>query len=120
MAEPVARVAAAAAPLADEPLAPQQLIAGDPQTSTHVLSASANGSESGVWRCTPGTFSDVEADETFVVVEGRATISWDGGELEVGPGDVCTLAAGVETVWTVHETLVKGFRIEAPAHPTGA
>jgi uncharacterized cupin superfamily protein len=26
---------------------------------------------------------------------------------------VCTLAPGTETVWTVHETLLKGFRIEA-------
>ncbi len=47
------------------------------------------------------------------MVEGRATIAWDGGEIEVGPGDVCTLAPGTETVWTVHETLLKGFRIEA-------
>ena len=99
MAEPpVARIAAAAAELADEPLDPEQVIAG---------------SETGVWRCTPGSFRDVEADEVFVVVEGRATIAWDGGEVEVGPGDVCTLAPGTETVWTVHETLLKGFRIEA-------
>ena len=47
------------------------------------------------------------------MIEGRATIAWDGGELEVGPGDVCKLAAGTETVWTVHETLLKGFRIDA-------
>ena len=69
--------------------------------------------ESGVWHCTPGRFSDVEADETFVVFEGRATIEWDGGRLEVGPGDVCTLAAGTETVWTVHESILKGFRIDS-------
>ena len=113
MAEPpVARIAAAAAELADEPLDPEQVIAGDPRTSSYVLTESADGSETGVWRCTPGSFRDVEADEVFVVVEGRATIAWDGGEIEVGPGDVCTLAPGTETVWTVHETLLKGFRIE--------
>ncbi|MET0750801.1 MAG: hypothetical protein ABWZ43_07035, partial [Solirubrobacterales bacterium] len=68
MAEPpVARVAAAAAALADEPLDPEQVIAGDPRTSSYVLTESADGSETGVWRCTPGTFSDVEADEVFVV-----------------------------------------------------
>ncbi len=107
----VARVAARDAPLADEPLDPGQVIAGDPRTSAFVLSESGD-CESGVWRCTPGTFSDVEADEVFVVIEGRATIGWDGGEIEVGPGDVCALAAGTETVWTVHETLLKGFRID--------
>ena len=113
MAEPpVSRVAAASARLEDEPLAPARVIAGDPRTASYVLIESPQGAESGVWRCTPGTFSDVEADEVFVVIEGRATIAWDGGEIEVGPGDVCTLAPGTETVWTVHETLLKGFRIE--------
>jgi uncharacterized protein len=112
VAEPVARIAATAAELADEPLEADQVIAGDPRTSAFVLTAGAGGTETGVWRCTPGTFSDVEADEAFVVLEGRATIAWDGGEIEVGPGDVCTLAAGTKTVWTVHETLLKGFRID--------
>ncbi len=86
------------------------MIAGDPQTSAAVIE-SASGGESGVWRCTPGKFSDVEADETFVVLEGHATIEWEGGSLEVETGDVCVLAAGTETVWTVHETMLKGFRI---------
>ena len=81
------------AELEPDPLDPEQVLAGDPQTSTYVLT-SADGSESGVWRCTPGQFRDVEADETFVVLEGRATIEWEGGEIEVGPGDVCVLAAG--------------------------
>jgi uncharacterized cupin superfamily protein len=112
VADPVARVAAAAAELADEPLDPGQVLDGNPRTSSFSLTESADGTETGVWRCTPGAFSDVEADEAFVVIEGRATIAWDGGEIEVGPGDVCTLEPGTETVWTVHETLLKGFRID--------
>jgi uncharacterized cupin superfamily protein len=108
---PVAAITAADAELEPDPLDPDQVIKGDPQTSSAVI-ATSSGGESGVWRCTPGTFSDVEADETFVVLEGRATIEWDGGHLDVGPGDVCALAAGTETVWTVHETILKGFRID--------
>jgi uncharacterized cupin superfamily protein len=108
---PVAAVAAGAAALEPDPLDPEQILAGDPQTSSYVLASTPEAGESGVWRCTPGQFRDVEADETFVVLEGRATIAWDGEEIEVGPGDVCVLAAGTETVWTVHETLLKGFRI---------
>ena len=61
----------------------------------------------------PVAFSDVEAAETFVVLEGRATIEWEGGRLDVGPGDVCVLEAGTETVWTVHETILKGFRFDS-------
>jgi uncharacterized protein len=109
---PVVAVAAASAPLEPEPLDPDQVLEGDPRTSSYVLTRGADGTETGVWCCTPGKFSDVEADEAFVVLEGRATIAWDGGELQLRAGDVCALAPGTETVWTVHETIRKGFRIE--------
>ena len=112
MADPVAAIAAAAAGLEPDPLDPEQILEGSPETAAHGLAATPEGGESGVWRCTPGRFSDVEADETFVVIEGRATIEWEGGLVEVGPGDVCVLEAGTETVWTVHETILKGFRID--------
>ncbi len=108
---PVVHVHAAEAELEPDPLDPAQVVDGDPQTSSFVLAGGPGGQESGVWRCTPGAFTDVEASETFVVLEGRATIAFEGGEIEVGPGDVCALAAGAETVWTVHETLLKGFSI---------
>ena len=112
MAEPlVVRVAARDAALEPEPLDADQIVDGDPRTSAFVLDRTAAGAESGVWRCTPGTFNDVEVDETFVVLEGRATIAFDGGEVQVGPGDVCVLASGTETVWTVHETLLKGYSL---------
>ena len=112
MAEaPIVRVDARAAALEPDPLDADQVVAGDPRTSAFVLAPTAHGEESGVWRCTPGTFADVEVEETFVVIEGRATIAFDGARVDVGPGDVCVLAAGTETVWTVHETLLKGYRI---------
>ena len=104
----VIRVAAREAELVDEPLDPGQVVEGDPRTASFVL-AQSGGLETGVWRCTPGTVRDVEVDETFVVIEGRATIEFEGGRVEVGPGDVCSLAAGTETVWTVSETLLKGY-----------
>ena len=107
----VVAVDAARAALEPDPLDPAQVVSGEPRTSALVLSSTSDGQEAGVWRCTPGTFTDLEVDETFVVIEGRATISFDGGEVEVGAGDVCELAAGTKTVWTVHETLLKGYRI---------
>jgi uncharacterized cupin superfamily protein len=108
---PVRKLAARFAALEPDPLDPAQVISGTPSTSAVVLSSSPDGQETGVWRCTPGTFTDVEVAESFVVIEGRATISFEGGEVEVGPGDVCELAAGAETTWTVHETLLKGYRV---------
>lgn len=109
---PVKRLAAAAAELIDDPLDPEQVLDGDPRTSAAVLETSPDGAESGVWRCTPGRFSDVEVDETFVVLEGRATIEFGDSAIDVARGDVCTLTAGTKTVWTVHETLLKGYRIQ--------
>jgi uncharacterized protein len=68
--------------------------------------------ERAIWEITPGTVTDVEADEMFVVISGRATIAVAGGPVfEVGPGDVCVLTEGAQTTWTVHETLRKVYQI---------
>jgi uncharacterized cupin superfamily protein len=64
----------------------------------------------GVWQHSTGVSTDVEADEVFVVLSGRATVEVaDGPTLEVGPGDVGLLPAGARTTWTVHETLRKVY-----------
>lgn len=99
--------------LDEEPLDPESIVAGSPETFDGVISSSqlADGSSlaTGVWRCTPGTVTDVEVDETFIVLSGRASIEHAGRAHEVGPGDVCVLRAGAETKWTVHETLTKVY-----------
>lgn len=80
---------------------------------TEAVWASASGERvvRGVWRITEGTVTDVEHDEMFVVLEGRATIEVEGGAtIEVGPGDVCVLERGARTTWIVHEALRKVFQ----------
>jgi uncharacterized cupin superfamily protein len=99
--------------LGEEALDPESIIAGSPETFDGEISSAplADGSSlaTGVWRCTPGTVTDVEVDETFVVLSGRASIEHAGRTHEVGPGDVCVLPAGAKTKWTVHETLTKVY-----------
>jgi uncharacterized cupin superfamily protein len=97
---------------ADE-LDPETVLAGDPVTSSRELWTSKDGTvHHGIWEITPGTVTDVEAEELFVVLSGSATIAFeDGPTLEVGPGDVVRLPAGARTVWTVHETLRKVYAI---------
>ncbi|MBB6554689.1 cupin domain-containing protein [Nonomuraea rubra] len=92
--------------LTPDDLDPAQIVAGDPVTSSLEL-----GGGRGIWEITPGVVTDVERDELFVVLSGRATIAVEGGTtVEVGPGDVCLLAEGAKTTWIVHETLRKVYQ----------
>jgi uncharacterized cupin superfamily protein len=98
-------------------LDPAQVLAGDPRVAAVVLHESTAAEpggcvvERGVWEITPGVVADVEVDEVFVVLSGRATIEFeDGPTLEVGPGDVAVLPEGAVTRWTVHETLRKVYQ----------
>lgn len=102
------------------PLDPQpdhEVVSGEPVVSLLELDVSLDGTvERGVWQITPGVVRDVEADELFVVISGRATIEVEGGPtLEVGPGDSAVLPEGARTTWTIHETLRKVYQVTLPA-----
>lgn len=104
--------------LFDEPLDASQIVSGDPVVSHRLLASSADGRvQRGVWQITPGVVTDVEADEMFVVVAGSATIELLSSDrvIEVAAGDVCVLAEGERTRWTIHETLRKVYQITSPA-----
>lgn len=102
--------------LEPDPLDPAQIVAGSPEVSGAVLWESADGRlVRGVWQITPGTVTDTEANEMFVVVSGRATVAVEGGPVfDLAPGDVCVLREGDRTTWTVHETLRKAYCITLP------
>lgn len=104
-------VQANAIALQHEPLPPDQVVAGAPTTGFAVLveaSPERGKPEIGVWEMTPGTATDVEVDEVFVVLAGRATVLMPGvAAVELAPGSVVQLTAGMATTWTVHETLRK-------------
>ena len=111
-------LAVADAVLTPDELDPAQIVSGEPRTAGVVLheapAAEPGGRvvERGIWEITPGVVTDVEADEIFVVLSGRATIEiQDGPTLEVGPGDVAVLPEGAATRWTVHETLRKVYQL---------
>jgi uncharacterized cupin superfamily protein len=104
-------VAAASQDLDPDPLDPSQVVNGNPQVSSYAL-LERGALDVGIWQHTAGVSTDVEVDEIFVVLRGRATIEVAGGPtLEVAPGDVGVLEAGAETTWTVHEDLRKIYII---------
>jgi uncharacterized cupin superfamily protein len=97
--------------LSPDDLDPAQILAGSPRVSSIELWSSPDGTQSrGIWEITPGTVTDVERDEMFVVLSGRATVEVEGGAtIELVPGSVCLLADGAKTVWIIHETLRKVY-----------
>ena len=98
---------AATLPIALGPLAAEQVVEGSPRTGFVELSGAI-----GVWEHTPGTSTDIEVDEVFVVLSGSATVSFEDSALEpieLRAGSVARLTAGMRTVWAVRETLRKVY-----------
>lgn len=106
--QPNTAIRAADLTIAHEPVPADQTVDGEPSTAASTLTTFGEV-EIGVWEMTPGTMTDVEADEVFVVLAGAATVEFADGtpSLQLRPGDVVRLAAGARTTWTVTETLRK-------------
>lgn len=86
-----------------------QIITGSPATGSVDLDEDMG---IGVWEMTPGAMSDTEIDEVFVVVAGSATVEFTSPALpaiDLQPGAIVRLEAGMRTVWTVRETLRKVY-----------
>jgi len=101
----------ASLPAAHEPLPDEQIVTGSPSTGLVELGA-FSGVGLGVWEMTPGTATDVEVDEVFIVLSGRARIVFTDRDLdpiEIGAGDIVRLETGMRTEWTVTETLRKVY-----------
>lgn len=106
----------AAIPLVPEPLDPDSIVAGEPTVLDGPIRVSSDGRVlAGVWKVSPGTFTDVMiGDEMFVVLEGTATIVGDDGAvLDLAPGSICVFSEGYRSTWTVHTTLFKVYQISS-------
>ncbi len=104
---------AASVALTHEAVPDEQRLAGTPTTAAVELGAFGDA-EIGIWEMSVGTMSDVETDEVFVVLSGRATVELEPGgpdaeTIEIAAGSVVRLAGGTRTVWTVTETLRKVY-----------
>ncbi|TIC79100.1 cupin domain-containing protein [Nocardioides sp. GY 10127] len=89
------------------PLPAETVVEGSPTAGLAVLTE-LGGVGVGVWEMTPGTATDVEADEVFVVLSGAGTVTFADGEVvRLAPGVVVRLAEGEATTWVVTETLRK-------------
>jgi len=101
--------AALALDLTLEPVAAEQVVSGSPRTGSAALGV-FNGQEFGVWEMSAGSMSDVEVEELFVVVDGRATVVFASGDsVEIEPGTVGRLSDGDRTVWHVADRIRKVY-----------
>lgn len=94
-----------------EPVPPDQVVEASPATR-YVDIDDDGGRVIGVWEHSPGVSTDVEGDEVFVVLAGAGVLEFAEPALpsvELRPGVVVRLTAGMRTVWTVHETLRKVY-----------
>ena len=95
--------------LDESALDPAKIVSGNPQV-LHKGIYDGDDVTIGIWQHGVGVSTDVEADEIFIVLSGRATIEIeDGPTLEVGPGDIGTYPPGSRATWTVHEPLRKVY-----------
>ena len=93
-----------------EALPVEQVVEGSPRAGAVALGTYA-GQEVGVWVHTPGTSTDVETDELFIVLSGRASVLFvdEDRTVHLEPGSVLQLVAGQRTEWTVVETIRKVY-----------
>lgn len=77
-------------------------------TGTHHI-GTVEGAEIGVWEAEPGLIGGLTDDEVFVVLEGRAEVTFhDTREtIQIGPGDVVRLNRGQRNTWRTIERLRK-------------
>ena len=82
------------------------------RTATATLAAGTVGAvaevEVGLWEAGPGTETDTEADEVFLVLSGAGTVTFaDGSALPLRPGVLVRLREGDRTTWEITERLRK-------------
>ena len=82
--------------------------ASGPLATASVVLIDEGEREVGVWEAGPGTDTDVESDEIFVVLRGAGSVTFaDGSRIDLRPGTLVRLRAGDRTTWEITERLRK-------------
>ncbi len=97
-----------------EPVQAGELVNGNPGTAVQRLGEIFDV-EFGLWEMSEGAMRDVEAEELFIVLSGKATIQvepvngFEAEEFSLLPGSICHLREGMHTIWMVDQPLRKVY-----------
>jgi uncharacterized protein len=85
------------------PIAPADIVSGDPRPRSVNMIASADGKfDCGVWESTPGRFKiKYRSDELVHILEGEVTVHVGETRHALRAGDVAYFPAGTEAEWDV-------------------
>ena len=62
------------------------------------------------WEKDVSTFDwHYDSDEIFYVLDGEVTVTWNGGEISFGKGDLVTVPEGLDCTWHVKEKIRKHY-----------
>ncbi len=63
------------------------------------------------WECEPSSFDwSYSSKETCLILEGEATVTFDGGKVSFGAGDYVVFPEGLVCVWQVGKKIKKHYR----------
>lgn len=63
------------------------------------------------WSCPPSEFDWQYSDkETCLLLEGDVTVTYDGGEVSFGSGDLVVFPEGLSCVWKVRKAVRKHYK----------
>lgn len=96
----------------DYPVNPKDFILGEPKCKLNVLrtkGAVTPVHQAMILTIEPSTFRyRFEKDESWIVLEGRVTITLDDGEIvKMETGDMVSILGGRNSTWQVHEPFKK-------------
>ena len=76
-----------------------------------IINENEDGSEAGIWECTPGTWTRVVMEaEISTFVSGRALFHPEEGEtIEINAGDTVYFDNNSKGIWEVLETIRKAY-----------
>ena len=66
-----------------------------------------------IWECKPSVFNwYYENSETSLIIEGEATVEYEGTSVSFTSGDLVIFPKGLSCIWSVKKTIKKHYMLK--------